>query len=260
MLNAFLTVPDARAFLLTVFVLAVIAVAAGYFLTAWLRKGKSNYDENAFGMGQAAIFGLVALILAFSFSFAAERFEARRALVVNEADAVDTAYLRADFLASAPRADFRRTIASYIKERLDIYDAANITGEVADQRKALALQEHLWALAVAAVRADPRSEAAIALANAVNETIDTSEQQRAAIENHVPAPILDIVLLSTLVGAALLGMTFGRARAPNAVVSVFFCLLFAATLYAIVDLDNVQGGFIHIDTRPLQNASAEMGS
>ena len=54
--------------------------------------------EWAFGLGQAAVFGLIALILGFSFSFAAQRFEERRALVVSEADAIRTAYLRAGFL------------------------------------------------------------------------------------------------------------------------------------------------------------------
>lgn len=254
----FLTLPDARTFLLTVFVLAVVAVGAAYFLTVRFRKDVANSDEGAFGLGQAAIFGLIALILAFSFSFAAERFEARRALVVNEADAVGTAYLRADFLTSAARADFRRTMAEYVKDRLAIYRTVNEKNEETDAARAYVLQMHLWSLAAAAVRADPHSEAALALAGAVNETIDSSEQQHAAINNHIPAPILDIVLLSTLVGAALLGMTFGRARAPNAVVSIFFCLLFAATLYAIVDLDNPQGGFIHIDSAPLQSTLSEM--
>jgi hypothetical protein len=258
MLNAFLTIPDARAFLVTVFVLAIIAVAAGYFLTIRFRKNATNHDENAFGMGQAAIFGLIALILAFSFSFAAERFEARRALVVTEADAVGTAYLRADFLAPAARADFQRTIAAYVKLRLAIYEGINATNEEKDSEKAFGLQMHLWNLVTAAVRADPHSQGAIAVANAVNDTIDASEEQRSAINNHVPGPILGIVLLSTLVGAGLLGMTFGRARAPNAVVSIFFCLLVAATLYSIVDLDNPQGGFIHIDTAPLQNTYIEM--
>ena len=90
------------------------------------------------------------------------------------------------------------------------------------------------------------------LSRSVIDTIAVADQQEAALNNHVPRAIIGIILLCTLVGAFLLGLTFGRAKAPNALLSALFCLLFAATVFTIIDLDHPQGGFIGVDVAPLQ--------
>ena len=188
--------PDPILYFIGIFPLLLIALALGYLYSLRYSRAEDDKAGWAFGLGQAAIFGLIALILGFSFSFAAGRFEARRALE---------------------------------------------NGRI--------LQGKRWGIASRSARRDPYY---LDLSRSVIDTIAVADQQEAALNNHVPRAIIGIILLCTLVGAFLLGLTFGRAKAPNALLSALFCLLFAATVFTIIDLDHPQGGFIGVDVAPLQ--------
>lgn len=259
MLDRLLVQPNPLYFLVVVFVLSVLVLAAGYFGAVRYRHAEDDRDEAAFGLGQTAIFGLIALILAFSFAFAADRFEQRRALVVDEADAVNTAYAQADFMPSAQAASARALMRAYVIARLDVY--ANVGEPWIDDdylRKARAAEGKLWDLAAADVRKDPKNLAYLAIAQSFDKMGDIANEQTAAINNHVPVAIVGMVILCTLLGAALLGLTFGRVEAPNRALSALFCILFAATVFIIVDLDHPRGGLMNIDVAPLQNALRTM--
>ena len=251
--------PDPLLYLAAVFPLSMIALGAGYvyaYRHAHFEDEKSGW---AFGLGQAAIFGLIALILGFSFAFAAARFETRRGLVVSEADAIRGLYLRAGFLPPKKARQFRTIVVAYTRSRLQTY--ASVHDVRAEQRAisgGTVLQGELWTMAAGTARRDPRSPFYVDLTRSVIETITTAEEQEAALNNHVPRAILGLILLCTLVGALLLGLTFGRAKAPNAVLAVIFCLLFAATVFTIVDLDHPQGGFISVDVAPLYDVLDQM--
>lgn len=259
MLDALGARPDPIVYFVALFPLSLLALALGYAYAARYGKAEGEKAEWAFGLGQAAVFGLIALILGFSFSFAAQRFDARRALVISEADTIDTAYLRAGFLPIARTLKFRRILIEYTRTRLDTYaEVGDIQAERRSIDRGKYLQGLLWIMASNAARRDPRNTFYVDLARSVIETIDVSEQQEAALNNHVPRPIFGIVVLSTLVGALLLGLTFGRARAPNALLSAIFCLLFAGTVFAIFDLDHPQGGFTQVDVSPLQEILGDM--
>jgi uncharacterized membrane protein len=251
---------DPLVYFIAVFPISLAALALGYAIAARFGKTENEKAESAFGLGQAAIFALIALILAFSFSFASQRYEARRALVVNEADAISTAYLRASFIPeAASAARFRDLLIEYTRTRLQTYaEVADVHAEVRSTDKTKALQAQLWTIASDTARRNPRSPLVADIARSVDETIDVSEDQSAALTSHVPGPIIGIVLLCTILGAWLLGLTFGRAKAPNAMLAAIFCLLFAATVFTIIDLDHPQGGFIGVDIVPIQTVLNDM--
>jgi hypothetical protein len=127
--------------------------------------------------------------------------------------------------------------------------------DIRAERRSLAeakvLQGNLWEIASRSARRDP-SPSNADVTRSVIDTIAVADQQEAALNNHVPRAIIGLILLCTLVGGFLLGLTFGRAKAPNAMLSAIFCLLFAATVFTIIDLDHPQGGFIGVDVAPLQ--------
>jgi hypothetical protein len=244
--------PDPILYFIGVFPLSLIALACGYLYSLRYSRAEDERAGWAFGLGQAAIFGLIALILGFSFSFAAGRYEARRALVVTEAGAIWASYLRAGFLPTARAARFRSLLVAYTKTRLQTYAQVH---DVRAERRSLAearvLQGKLWEIASRAARRNP-SPSNADVTRSVIDTITVEDQQEAALNNHVPRAIIGLILLCTLVGGFLLGLTFGRAKAPNAMLSAIFCLLFAATVFTIIDLDHPQGGFIGVDVAPLK--------
>ncbi|MGC1382096.1 MAG: hypothetical protein WA814_13865 [Candidatus Baltobacteraceae bacterium] len=259
MFDTLTTRPDPIAYFIAVFPLSLVALAVGYFYAARYGRAKDDKAGWAFGLGQAAIFALIALILGFSFSFAAGRFEARRALVVVEADAIRTAYLRAGFLPPAKTARFRNLLIEYTKTRLDAYaEVGDIRAERLSIAEGKGFQGQLWAMAASAARRDPRSPFYADVTRSVIDVINVSDEQLAALTNHVPRTIIGIILLCTIVGALLLGLTFGHARAPNGLLSTIFCLLFAATVFTIIDLDHPQGGLIGVDVLPLADTLSDM--
>ncbi|HEY2474832.1 MAG TPA: hypothetical protein VGI19_08505 [Candidatus Cybelea sp.] len=259
MFENLITRPDPLVYFAVIFPLSLLALAGGYLYAARSRAILDEKGDWAFGLGQAAIFAVIALIMGFSFSFAAGRFEARRELVVIEADAIRTAYLRAAFLPGAQSVPFREALVDYTRTRLDTYaSVADARAERLAIDKGKDLQGRLWTMATTAGLRDPRSPLFADLTRSVVEVIKSSEDQASALHNHVPRAIIGIIILSTLVGAFLFGLTFGQVRVPYALLSVIFCLLFAATVFTIIDLDHPQGGFIPVDVAPLQEVLDDM--
>jgi hypothetical protein len=251
--------PDPIIYFIVVLPLSLAAVALGYRYAARDGGSGSGPESWAFGLGQASTFGLIALILGFSFSFAAQRYEARRALVVTEADALTTAYLRAGFLPAPQAAEFRRILIEYTQTRLKTYGAvSDAQAERGFIEAGKVLQGRLWAIASSAALHDPRNPFLVDLTRSVIDTMDLAEQQAAALNNHVPRAIIGIDVLCTTFGAFLLGLTFGRAKSPHLILSAIFCVLFAATVFTIIDLDHPQGGLISVDIAPLQASLADM--
>jgi hypothetical protein len=248
--------PDPIFYFVIVFPATLVALALGYLYA--YRYGKTGSDKAgwAFGLGQAAIFGLIALILGFSFSYAAGRFEARSALVVDEASSIWSTYLRAGFLPPKTAISFRKILVDYTTTRLRTYaEVRNMHSVAQSLARGRVLQGQLWGIASSAAR---RNFYYMDLTRSVIETIGVSDRQEAALNNHVPRAIIGIIFLSTIVGAFLLGLTFGRAKAPNPVLAIIFCLLFAATVFTIIDLDHPQGGFIGVDVAPLRDILSDM--
>ena len=248
--------PDPILYFIVIFPLTLIALFFGYLYA--FRYGKVGPDKSgwAFGLAQGAIFGLIALILGFSFSYAAGRFEARSTLVVDEASSIWSTYLRAGFLPPAQAAQFRKILTDYTTTRLQTYaEVRNMRSVTESLARGRVLQGQLWGIASSAAR---HNFYYMDLTRSVIETIAISDRQEAALNNHVPRAIIGIIFLSTLAGAFLLGLTFGRAKAPNPVLAILFCLLFAATVFTIIDLDHPQGGFIGVDVAPLRDIYGDM--
>jgi len=251
--------PDPILYFIVVFPLSLIILWLGYRYAA--RRGGADDEKEAwaFGLAQAAIFGLIALILGFSFSFSVGRFEQRRSLVVAETEVIRTTFLRGAFLPPDKATRFRATLVDYARARLNAYGKMD---DAQAEERALErcdeLQAGLWEMVASTARRDPRSPFFADLTRSVIALVDVAEQQQAALNNHVPRAVIGIVVLGTLLGAFVLGLTFGRAKSPNVLLAAIFCLLFAATVFTIIDLDHPQAGFITIDIAPLQSVLDDM--
>ena len=140
-------------------------------------------DERAFSIAQGGVAVLAGLILGFS--FASTRFETRRMLVVEEANAIGTTYLRAVSLPVASADQFRSMMRDYAQARLVAYaDLSNRGRSEAVERQSVAMQGTLWRMAVTAARDDPRNVQLGLLIQSLNDTIDIAAKQSAALSSH----------------------------------------------------------------------------
>lgn len=211
----------------------------------------SDPEGMAKGAGpvEAAVFGLLGLLLAFAFSGAASRFEARRHLVAEEANAIGTAYLRVALLPVDAQAPLRELFRRYLNARIEAYrNLTDTTATEARLSEAVALQGDIWDHALSAFRRpDSPGHAAMLLTPALNQMIDITTTRLVASQNHPPKVIYLLLGGLSLVSAMLVGYVTSGAKGR----SWFYPLLFAATmsltLYVILDLEHPRLGLIRVD-------------
>jgi hypothetical protein len=198
---------------------------------------------------EAAVFGLLGLLIAFTFSGAASRFEDRRHLVTAEANAIGTAYLRIDLLPGDAQPEMKNLFRQYLEVRSATYrDFADQTATDAKLAEGAALQATIWAKALSACRRpDAAAQATMLLVPALNEMIDITTTRVAATRNHPPLVVFLLLGGLSFVGALLVG--YGTS--PNKDRSWFHTIVFAAilslTVYVIVDLEFPRLGLIRVD-------------
>ena len=166
------------------------------------------------GAVEGATYGLLGLLIAFTFSGAAARFDTRRQLIVEEANDVGTAYLRLDLLPTAARDRLREKFRLYLDSRLETYrkfpDIRAVEGELA---RSVAIQNEIWTLAVTATRDAPAPVTTVLLP-ALNQMIDITTTRTATARMHPPNIIFLMLGTLALVSAVLTGygMAGGKRR------------------------------------------------
>ena len=162
------------------------------------------------------MFGLLGLLIAFTFSGAASRFEARRQLIGEEANAIGTAYLRVDLLPDDSQPELRDLFRRYVELRATVYQSALDQAEtIARLSAGDALQREIWTKALAAARRpEAPVQATILLVPALNDMIDITTTRVVASQNHPPLAVFILLGTLCLVGAMLIGQAaFGQHRA-----------------------------------------------
>lgn len=246
----------------TVLFAALLAcVEAGY------RVGRRRIERNpdvvaGAGVIEAAVFGLMGLLLAFQFAAAQNRLEFRRSLIVREANAIGTAYLRLDLLPASDRPPLRDMFRRYTDSRIAAFDALPDT--ILYERKlaeANRLQGQIWSTATAAALNDPNPATRQLVIPPINDMIDITTDRTVATMNHVPTAIVTLLVLVALTGAVLAGHAMAvRRKGHSTMHEVIFAVVVTATLYVMVDLEFPRYGLIRNDDadQALHNTRAGM--
>ena len=198
---------------------------------------------------EAAFFGLFSLLLAFSFSGAAGRFDQRRVLIVEEANYIGTAWLRLDLLAPEAQPVLRDLFRRYLEARLAVYARLpDIQAALAELERANGLQDRIWSHAVAAVRADgSHPSAAMLVLPALNQMIDITTTRTMAARTHPPKIIYVLLFLLGLICAGIAGHGMAAA-APRAWVHIVgFALIMSLCTFVILDIEYPRAGFFRVD-------------
>jgi len=211
---------------------------------------------------EGAVFGLMGLLLAFTFGSAAVRFETRRSLIVEEANDIGTAYLRLDLLPAEAQPKLRDAFRRYVDTRLAIYQGVpNIAAAKADLTRMAELQKEIWEGSVVACRESGSQASTMLLLPALNEMIDITTTRTVAVQTHQPAVIF-VMLALVMLACSLLagfGMSVGTSRSWLHVVC--FAAVLTIAFYVILDLEYPRVGVIRIDwmDQILRDVRAGMG-
>jgi hypothetical protein len=224
----------------------------------WLKSTRADAVEGAsesLKTLENAVLGLLGLLLGFSFAMGVSRYDVRKELEVDEANAIGTTWLRTETLAEPARSAEQQLLKDYVPVRMDFLSAG--TDRVAIDRSLVrmnGLQDKMWATAVAegVVHRDPVS--ALFLAS-LNDTIDISEKRTAAFENRIPVAGWLLLLFMGASSSFLVGMGMSKRSRPLLIV---LPLVVGAVMALILDLDSPRAGFITVQQNSMARVAAGM--
>lgn len=231
------------------------------------RIGRARLErdgERAFaGLGamEGSVFALMGLLLAFSFSHSADRLDVRRKMLVDEANALGTAWLRFDLLHDSLQPVVRARFQEYVRMRLTAYRSFP-DYQLVERRldSAAAMQRRIWNLSVTGAQRSVNPVAATQLVlAALNDVFDMATTRRAAIHMHTPTIVFIMLTVLALASAVLAGVAAALNSSPHQLHRFAFALLLVAALYVIVDLEFPRFGFVRIDDHDQLLAQAVPG-
>ncbi len=213
------------------------------------RGAASSLDTTLAGAG----LGLLALMLGFTFSMALSRYEARRTAVLEEADAIGTAWLRAGLLPAPQGAQSRKLLEEYARLRLALHSPrVAAEGEsAADIARSVALQDQLWALAEGAARADPSGTGVRLYIPALNDMIDDHERRLSTLRTHVPDAVMWLLIGVTGAVLGYTGYIEGREGSRLGLANLAMAVMVACVIVLIMDLDRPERGLVQVSSQPL---------
>jgi len=198
------------------------------------------------GAVEGAVFGLLGLLIAFTFTGAAARFDDRRHLITEEANDIGTAWLRLDLLPAAVQPALRESFRRYLDARLEVYEKLpDLEAAKAALAQSVALQGEIWTQAVAALREAP-PPATTVLLPALNQMIDITTTRTMASKMHPPLIIFVMLVVLTLIGGLFAGYGMAAAKTRSWVHMLGFAFVMGAGVYIILDLEYPRMGLIQV--------------
>lgn len=196
---------------------------------------------------EAAIFALLGLLIAFTFQGAAGRFDARRELIVQEANNISTAWLRIDLLPAGAQPGMRALFRQYLDSRLETYrKIPNLAAVQSELARSVQLQDQIWKAALAAVPEGGQT-VVVGLLPALNPMFDIVTTRTMAAQTHPPMIVFLMLALMAYTAAFMAGHGMSGSKVRSWVHSIGFAAALAVTVYVILDMEYPRLGFIRVD-------------
>ena len=215
----------------------------GFWLGSLIRSADEPFDRQV-ALVRASTAALVAFLIGFAFSGAASRFIERLDIIVKEANALGTAYLRADTIAEPQRGELKAALREYTADRVQL-----LSGERREQiepllAKVSGLHERMWKAAIKATQ--DNAPLMLVVLPPINEVIDLHSTHLALARRHLPLPLMAALLGTAAIGVGLLGFGNGRAGRRFSLLDSVYGVVLAVALWMTIDLDYPGIGIIKV--------------
>jgi len=241
----------------TVSAITLVAILAGieggYRLGRATRARSEDEKESPVSAIAGTILAMLAFIMAFTFGIVSDRYDARKALVLEEANAIRTAWLRSAFLPEPDRGEAVTLLRQYVDDRLSSIQS----GDFAAVQRAVVqsgdIQRRLWDTAVANARKDMNSDVAALYIDALN-TVTNVHASRVSVGIHARMPAGIWMALYALVMLSMVAVGYHTAIAGSrrTWMMLILGLSFSLVITLIVALDRPQGGYVPVSQQPLE--------
>ena len=232
---------------------AAIGLAAwlGLYLHRYLERRVPNFsakrNETREGYVVSGVLALLALLIGFTFSMVVERFEARRALVVEDANAIETLSLRAQLLGEPHRSRLSGLMEHYVDNRVEL---AQANGDVADRllRDNQRLLLEIWKATIPAFNSIRDLDFSAAFVDSANDVIALDAQRKAVRRAQIPAPIFALLFVYTIAASMVVSYVMGESVKPA---TATMLALFTLVLLLMSDLNQPVNGMIRESQGPM---------
>jgi hypothetical protein len=240
---------------LTIVVLVLAAIEGGYRLGSYRHRQSGREKEAPVGAMVGATLGLLAFMLAFTFGMAASRFDTRKQLVLDEANAIGTTYLRTAMLPER-RDEIRTLLRSYVDARLEAVRSGRVTEQIFQSEH---IQGQLWSAATAIGLQHPDSIVVGLFVESLNEVIDLhAKRVTAGLRNRIPGAIWVALLTIATLSLAAMGYHAGLVGTVRSLAILVVAVSFSAVIALIADLDRPQEGTLTVSQQALVDVRQSM--
>jgi len=223
------------------------AIEVGYRLGHRRQDRTDEPDKSHTNALQGATLGLLALLLGFTFAMSVSRFDNRKTVIVDQANAIGTAELRSRLLGAPHAQEAVPLFRAYVQAWLDYRDARiDLKALMAAEQRAGRIEGELWLLAGRATSSDPHSLPAGYFMAAMNDVIDMHEKRVRSVEDRVPTAVIILLFVVSAMALGQVAYSSGLRGRRNEIANVTFAFVIALVLVIILDIDRPRRGLVQV--------------
>jgi hypothetical protein len=238
-------------------VLALLLYELGFRLGRWWQHRTPEERGGPTGMIVGSILALLAFLLAITMGMANDRFDARRGLVLGEANSIGTTYLRTAYLPEPASSQSQDLLREYVALRIAPETIEDLRLQL---ERAGEINDELWSIATDLARETPESDVLALYLDTLNETIDLNTSRLVAgLYARVPEPVLLLLFGGAALALGMVGFNAGLTGRRSPLTALVLILVLGAVVTLIVDMDLGQRGFMVVDQQPLVDLAEQIG-
>jgi hypothetical protein len=244
------------ALFLLIAVVTLICYEGGFRLGRWWQD-RTPGEQEATGVLVGGILALMAFLLAVTMGMASDRFDTRRGMVLEEANAIETTFLRAGYLPEPANEELRELLRQYLPLRIATNDRAQLQANI---ERSVELHAEMWAIAEEVARRTDSQDLVALFLESLNETINLHESRVVAgIYSRVPETVLLLLLGGSSLTLGMVGYSAGLTRQRGLISAVVLTFTLTTVLMLVVDLDRPRDGFLQVSQQPLLDVQGRIG-
>lgn len=236
-------------FLLGLLLVLLVSVICGRKVGQWRLAHDSENKLGIIGVAEGAVFALLGLLIAFTFSGAYERFEIRKAHIIEEANAYQTAYMRIDLFAPQTQMEIRQNLYAYLTARIQAYRKIPHFQAVEEQLEiSHNLRSKIWSLVIAACKITHDDSATQLVIPAINDMFDKADTGYNIAFIHSPGIIYALLIGLAVIGSFLTGYSAAENNGHSIIHIVSYLIIVASTIFIILNMEFPRIGIIRVDS------------
>jgi hypothetical protein len=238
-------------------IVSLLCYEGGFRLGRWWQDRMPGEPEGPTGLLVGSILALLAFLLGVTMSMASDRFDTRRGLVLDEANAIGTTYLRAGYLPEPASSQIRELLRQYVPLRIVVTDQKDVAADI--QRSQEILME-TWTIAEGVAKTTTQGDLVSTFIESLNETIDLHETRvTAGLYARVPETVVLLLIGGSALSLGMVGYSAGLTKRRGLLNALVLVFALGAVIMIVIDLDRPREGFIQVSQQPLIDLQRQIG-